>query len=249
MNGLQLQEAAVASRLAPLSMTWQAGQMVHVIGPNGAGKSTLLHSMAGLLPLSHGRVLWNGTDVDGYALSELARQRALLLQQPPSVFALTAADALQFFSSHTLPEALLDATEIGPFLARPLNQLSGGEARRVHVCRVLLSIWPALMAGEGLVLLDEPTLGLDFRHQHLLFHLLQWLAGKGNLVVVSHHDLSLCEAYADKVLVLRDGQVLASGEPHDVMSAKTLSRAFDCDVIAHEGVCAHRLFQTSLEKP
>src|SRR5690606_34501352 len=113
-------------------------------------------------------------------------------------------ESLYFFIPNLfeIPEQLESALEIGPFLNKSMQQLSGGELRRVQIARALLQIWPAIERGHALVLLDEPLQGLDLRHQSLLMQLLTDIAAKGNSLIISNHDLNLCYRYADKVALL-----------------------------------------------
>lgn len=90
--------------------------------------------------------------------------------------------------------------------------LSGGESRRVQIVRVLWQIWDAVKQGQAIFLLDEHDQGLNFRHQHLLFLMITEHARKGNVVVVSHHNLNICQQYAKQVWLMQNGEILLQGE-------------------------------------
>lgn len=221
--------------------------MVHILGNNGSGKSTLLAVMSALLSSDSGTVELLGKDLSEYDLIELANLRCFQEQGHNQVFTITVRETLQFFSaSAEMPESLEQALEIKPFMNRELTALSGGEQRRVHIARVLLQIWPAIENGSALILLDEPIQGLDYRHQHLLFGLLNQLASKGNLVVVSHHDLNLCYQYADELVLLKDKRVYAVGLAQEIMKEEFLEQAFCCKISCYSDEAGNRLFQTYL---
>ncbi|KXI30763.1 ATP-binding cassette domain-containing protein [Paraglaciecola hydrolytica] len=245
---LDFNHVEIKHRLKNVSGSAQAGQFVHVMGTNGSGKSSLLHSLAGLLSLDKGMVRLNRQDLQHYSLPQLATIRCLQEQQQQSMFALSVAEVLHFFSGqHGLPEELEQALELKDFLPRPLNQLSGGEARRVLVARALLQVWPAIERGQALVLLDEPNQGLDFKHQHLLFQLLAQICQQNNLVIVNHHDLNLCQQYANQIWLMQKGQIVESLRSLDSISNQALSHIFGCGIqcaIDHTG---NKIFQTYLD--
>lgn len=229
---LVLDNACVADRLNNLSGLINPGQQLHVLGANGAGKSTLLHALAGGLDLTSGQIQLLGQALPDWSLSELAGVRGFLQQQQTSPFGLTVKESLAFFgASVALPERIEQALEINTFLDKSLNRLSGGEQRRVHLARVLMQIWPAIKDGQALLLLDEPDQGLDFRHQHSLFRLLAEIGASGNLVICTHHNLNLAQAYANEIWLLKHGEVLRQGSASSVMQSELLEECFDCKVL------------------
>lgn len=244
---LKLENITISRRLESVSLEFQAGQMVCLLGANGAGKSSLLSAVSGLLTCASGQIIISDKDIAAYSLSQLASFRCYQEQQSISHFELTVEDALSFFSANTdLPERLDAALEIGQFAKRKLNTLSGGESRRVHIARVLLQIWPAIIEGRGLILLDEPIQGLDFKHQHLIFKLLKEFTTAGNLVLLSHHDLNLAHRYSDRVILMLQGKVIANGDVDSVMNKAFLEQAFGCKIDSIEDQSNNRLFQSYL---
>ncbi len=244
---LVIEDCQLVPRLQTINACSEAGQQIHLLGENGAGKSTLLHILSGLLSPEKGKVEFRGQDVHQMPLNQLAHFRAYQEQQQQTHFSLKVEESLQFFSrTQGLPSELEQALEIVDFLSRPLQTLSGGELRRVHLARVMLQIWPALSSGHGFLLLDEPTQGLDFRHQHQLFMLLSILCERGNTVVVSHHDLNLCYRYAQQIWLLKGGALLAQGAPQQVMNCNILETAFTCKIEQVDGPKG-RLFRTYMD--
>lgn len=248
---IEIKNLSLPKRLTNINIATQAGEFVHILGANGAGKSSLLSALAGLIPIESGQVLFELNDkqqeIQQLSLPQLSRFRCFQEQQQQTPFDLTVQESLQFFANfQQLPDQLEAGLEIAPFLTRKIKSLSGGESRRVHIARVLLQIWPKLMEGEGLVLMDEPIQGLDFRHQHLLFQLLKCLSKLGNTIIVSHHDLNLCFTYSDHVWLMKHGEIFQSGINSDVMTDQLLSDAYACKICQYSNQ-NEVIFQTYLE--
>lgn len=245
---LCLKNVSVKNRLYELNCQFSAGQCVHILGNNGAGKSSFLSTVSKLLAYETGQIFLHNRLLTDFELAQLATFRCFQEQQQDSQFPITVRESLSFFSSQLpMPIELQEALEIVSFMDRRLDTLSGGERRRAHIARVLLQIWPAIQKGEGLILLDEPIQGLDYRHQHLLFTLLQDIALLGNLILVCHHDLNLCHRYANKVMLLEKGSILALGELESVMTVNNLERTFDCKIDCVIDQSGNRLFRTYLD--
>lgn len=245
---LCLRNLSINHRLTDIDLKLEQGQLVHVLGNNGAGKSTLLSVISGLLIPDQGSVLLNGKGLDDYTLQELACIRCFQEQNHSQVFSMTVKESLQFFAStDLLPEQLESALEISQFMHRNINTLSGGELRRVHIARVLLQVWPVIEQGRALILLDEPSQGLDYRHQHLLMQMLKQLVTSGNLVMVSHHDLNLCYQYADQLVLMKERAIFAADKVQSIMTAEFLEEVFCCKISSYSDESGKRLFQTYLE--
>jgi ABC-type cobalamin transport system ATPase subunit len=244
---LAFSDLSLNKRLFSVSASASSGEFVHVLGANGAGKSTLLAAISGLLEIDSGTIKLHSRDVDEYSLAELAGFRCLQEQHQNTVFSITVRESLAFFAPQgEFPASLEKALEIETFMHRPLSELSGGESRRVQIARVLWQVWSAIEQGQALILLDEPVQGLDFRHQHLLFLLLSQLAAKGNVVVVSHHDLNLCQQYAQQVWLMQNGEIVRQGEVDSVLHAENLQEVFGCEVRSFNDQSGNLLFQTYL---
>lgn len=244
---IEINQLFVPKRLQYVSAELAPGQLVCLLGANGAGKSSLLAAIAGLLTPSSGDIRLFDQPIKDYSLAQLAQFRCFQEQHSISQFELTVQEALNFFTNGAdLPHELETALEINQFSKRKLNTLSGGECRRVHIARVILQIWPAIEKGKGVVLLDEPIQGLDFKHQHLIFRLLQQIAVGGSLVLLSHHDLNLARRYAQRILLLQEGEVIADGDCSAVMNKVSLEKAFDCKIDVFDQGENSQLFQSYL---
>lgn len=208
------------------------GCVTVVAGPNGAGKSTLLGVMAGDVAASSGGVLIDGKDVLRWSATDLARRRAVMPQETLLSFAFTAEEVVRMgrhpaqrgsHGSADDDEIVLRSmreTETAALADRVFPTLSGGEKARVTLARVLAQESPILF-------LDEPTASLDPRHQHVVMRTARHVARSGGAVVLVLHDLNLAARYADQVILLKEGRVIAAASPAEVLTASTLETAFD----------------------
>lgn len=233
---LQAQQLAVRlsgrAVLNNVALALPARHLVAMVGPNGAGKSTLLRALAGLVPVQ-GEITIGGERLAALSLRERARRFAYLPQGDTAHWSLPARDivALGRYPHGTVdPERLtaadreavvqaMQATDVTAFADRPITELSGGERSRVALARVLAVQAPVLLA-------DEPTASLDARHQLDVMRYLRNAADAGTLVMVVTHDLGLAARFADSVLVLADGQLVAQGAPAEALSDAVLSKVF-----------------------
>ncbi len=231
-----------AEILREIELRVENGGFLAVIGPNGAGKSTLLRCLDGIVEPSGGRVEISGRPVQGYSRRELARTVSYVPQPDAGSLDftvrsfvemgrfpfLTAWAALTEADQAAVSEAM-DLTEVTEFADRPMASLSGGERQRA-------SIAAALAQGSSILLLDEPTSFLDYRHQAQILDLLDLLhREKGLTVVVVTHDLNSAVASADTVLALKDGRVERVGPPADLLDERVLAEIFDAEFRLVEG--------------
>lgn len=215
--------------LKDIAMKARQGEFLVVIGPNGAGKTTLLKALAGLLDAS-GEVL-----LGGRSLALIARrQRALLLgylpqghefHWPLSVLDVVGLGRLPRGAGADLSEEdrnavarAMEETGVSAFVERSVTTLSGGERARVALARVLAT-------EADLILADEPTASLDPRYQLVVLDILKRHAARGAVVAVLH-DLGLAARYADRLLILDEGRVVAAGPPREVLTAERLATTF-----------------------
>jgi iron complex transport system ATP-binding protein len=227
-----------------VNLTLHAGSLVALLGPNGAGKSSTLAALAGDLPVSSGRVMLDGRALDAWSATERAQRRAVLPQHASLAFDLPVLDVVclgraPFGDGRAEAEAIateaLELVELGHKTASSYLALSGGERQRVQVARLLAQAWPTAAVRAHTCLLDEPVASLDPRQQHRVLGALRTLADGGTAVVVVLHDVTLAAAYADRLVVMRDGVVLADGMPSTVCSADVLEAAFDTGFAVHVG--------------
>ena len=216
------------------------GERVGLVGPNGAGKTTLLRAVAGLVPYA-GRLALAGREVSGWRPRERARALALVRQQAELSVDFTAEEVVALGRAPHLgwTERLgaedrarvgeaLGALDLGALADRPVTHLSGGEQQRVMLAQALAQDAP-------LLLLDEPTAHLDVRHQLDVLARARALADAGRTVVAAVHDLELAARFADRLLVLADGRLVADGPPEAVLTPDLLRRAFGVEAEVEAG--------------
>ena len=210
----------------------ERGEWLALIGPNGAGKTTLLRAIARLVPFS-GEISLDGRPAPELARGELARLVAVVPQEPSTPPWMTVAEyVLLGRTPHLGPLAregardrdaagrALARLDLLAFVERRLGTLSGGEKQRVVVAR-------ALAQEASIVLLDEPTAALDIGHQQQALDLLDVLRQESGLTLVgAMHDLTLAAQYADRMLLLNGGRVVANGPPADVLTEATISQHY-----------------------
>ncbi|MBB5019204.1 iron complex transport system ATP-binding protein [Chitinivorax tropicus] len=216
-----------------------SGRVLALLGPNGAGKSTLLSILAGTLRPDQGQVRLGGRMLAHYRADELARHRAMLAQQTKLDFPLTVYEVVAMGCYCHPPEVRANEAEIVqqalrmadavPFAQRPFTALSGGEQRRVQLARVLAQLLGAV-SQPCYLLLDEPTAGLDPSHQLQVLQLARQLAREqGWGVIVVLHELNLAAQYADDILLLHQGAVVAHGSPCDVLTQERLAKVYQIE--------------------
>ncbi|MDS1112777.1 heme ABC transporter ATP-binding protein [Gordonia westfalica] len=224
-----------------VSLEVHPGEIVTLVGPNGCGKSTLLSVLSGTRKPQSGRVTIDGRDVASTSLRELARHRSVVTQQNRVDTPFTVAEVvamgrypwLRTPKAAESPAVIADAVdlcELADIVDRPFAQLSGGQQARVSLARALAQDTPVMM-------LDEPTAALDIHHQEQVLEILRIHRDAGNAVLLVVHDLTLAAAYADRVAVMKHGELLAVGPTDEVMTAELLSRTYDhpVEVVDHGG--------------
>ena len=208
------------------------GEWVALIGPNGAGKTTLLRALARLVPFA-GEIELDGRPLAELGRGELARLVAVVPQEPSTPPWMTVAEyVLLGRTPHLGPLAkegardrdaaarALARLDLLAFVERRLGTLSGGEKQRVVVAR-------ALAQEAAIVLLDEPTAALDIGHQQQALDLLDGLRAESGLTLVAAmHDLTLAAQYADRMVLLDGGRVVADGAPAEVLTAPVIARHY-----------------------
>jgi iron complex transport system ATP-binding protein len=225
----------IALREASISL--MPHEVVGLVGPNGSGKTTLIRAITGTARLLTGIVRIGARELTSLSQPEVARQIAVVPQDPLLPPAFTALECvlmgrtphlrlLQQESREDVETAgrAMVATDTWRFADRPVGELSGGERQRVVVARALAQETPIL-------LLDEPTAHLDIGHQASILTLVRNISrndGKGVLAVV--HDLTMAAHYCDRLVMLNHGQVVAQGAPGDVLRADILERVYGASV-------------------
>ncbi|HEV8567436.1 MAG TPA: ABC transporter ATP-binding protein [Actinoplanes sp.] len=217
------------------------GEWVTIIGPNGAGKSTALRAVGGLLRFE-GRIDLNGTPVDRVPRRERAKTVATVAQNPVVPPGMHVLDYVllgrtpyirplgrESRSDLAAVDDVLNELDLERLAGRRLDTLSGGERQRVFLAR-------ALAQGARITLLDEPTSALDIGHQQEVLELVDRLrAERGLTVLATMHDLSAAGEYADRLVLLAGGRVVAAGTPREVLTEDLLAMHYRVKVRVIEG--------------
>jgi iron complex transport system ATP-binding protein len=239
--------AAGKTILHPMSFDLEPGAVTVLLGANGAGKSTLLRLLAGEIEPREGRVLFAQKPLKEYSPTELARKRAVLTQHYAVALPFTAEEIVMMgrYAYRGLSTAAGDREivagcmremEAEAFSGRLFSTLSGGEQQRVQMARVLAQLHAPGEARDKLLLLDEPTSSLDYLQQQMTLLKARTLARRGYMVLIVLHDLNLAAQYADRILLLKEGYLIAEGRAADVLEPHLVGIAYDLDVeiITHE---------------
>ncbi|MFZ8757553.1 ABC transporter ATP-binding protein [Microbacterium sp. HMH0099] len=221
-----------------LDLVLPPGRITAIVGANGCGKSTLLRAFARLLPPRAGRIVLDGKALHELPSKEVARILGLLPQSPLAPEGIAVADlvgrgrhphqrALARWSArdYEVVSESLAATGITDLADRSIDELSGGQRQRVWIAM-------ALAQETDILLLDEPTTFLDVAHQVEVLDLLTDLNHeRGTTTVMVLHDMNLAARYADHIVALREGRVVAAGTPNEVMTSEMIAEVFGLDAL------------------
>ncbi|MFH9138195.1 ABC transporter ATP-binding protein [Streptomyces sp. NPDC017524] len=215
-----------------VDLTVPSGQVVAIVGPNGCGKSTLLRSMARLHQPRSGRVFVGDADVWQLRQRDAAHRIALLPQAPQAPEAVTVAGLVRYgrhphqglFRQWSREDEnavthALEATGTAVLADRRLDQLSGGQRQRCWLAMSLAQETPV-------VLLDEPTSALDIGHAVEVLDLVREVAAQGRTIVMVLHDLAAAARYADLLVAMRDGRIVACGPPRETVDAALVQELY-----------------------
>jgi iron complex transport system ATP-binding protein len=216
-----------------------AGEALAVVGPNAAGKSTLLRALTGLLPASRGTVTVAGRPLGDWSRDGLARKLALVTPEDEAVSPLTVRERVAvgryphtgpFLPPRAVDHAAvahaLEMTGIAPLAERRVGTLSAGERQLAAVAR-------GLAQEPQVLLLDEPAAHLDIGHQLALFRVLDEIRATGVAVLAVVHDLQRAADWADRLVLIAEGGVAASGPPREVLASPAAAAIFSVQIEEH----------------
>lgn len=219
-----------------LSTHMPGGRITGIIGPNGSGKTTLLRALSGQMKPISGSIHFDGRDLARATPRQIARTLGILFQENTAPAGLTAELLVQHGrfphlgfleapgeADHAAIDRAFALTGTEPLRHRPLHQLSGGQRQLVWIAMVLAQ-------ETRILLLDEPTTFLDMRHQIQVMDVVRRLRDEQAITVVTvMHDVNLAARYADHMLLMREGEVIADGTPRDVITPDRMRRAYGID--------------------
>ena len=214
----------------------QEGSLVVVVGPNGSGKTTMVRAVSGIVPVKDGTVLIQGRRVGDWGRAALAQVLGVVPQREEIVFPLRVAETVLLGryarlgpvaapgpADQAAVQAALQRCDVADLAERPIDSLSGGEWQRVRIAR-------ALAQEPRVLVLDEPTASLDVRHEMELFELTRQLVDGGLAGMVITHHLNLAARFADRIVLLDAGRLLAEGPPSEVLRRDLVSEVFQWPV-------------------
>ncbi|MGO1866326.1 MAG: ABC transporter ATP-binding protein [Corynebacterium variabile] len=227
--------------ISDLSLNIPGGQVTTIIGPNGCGKSTLLRAIGRLIPSQGGEVHLGDTDIGSMKRRDIAKTIGVLPQSPISPPGLIVSDLvsrgrhphqswIRQWSSSDEEEvnAALEMTDVAELADRSVDSLSGGQRQRVWISMVLAQHTDVLF-------LDEPTTYLDLAHSIEVLDLVNRLRRDlDRTVVMVLHDLNLAIRYSDNLVVMRDGDLIATGKPEEIITSELLKDVFELDATVIE---------------
>lgn len=204
------------SVLKEISLEFEPGKIYSILGLNGSGKTTFLKVLMGLCQQSAGSVFWMEQDLRLLERKELSKVIAMVPHHTPLTFDYSVEQIVMMgtYSNHqndfeSRLEESLSLVDALSFRHRPITQLSAGERQRVFIARALISDAPIL-------LLDEPTTGLDIKQRREIQKLLRGLRAKGKLIIMTSHDLQVVDELSDRVALLEGGRCVCFGPYHQI---------------------------------
>lgn len=224
------------SILEGIDVSVSPGELLVIVGPNGAGKSTLLSVLANELGKGNDPVLFKKKTFKQWDDKELAHNKAKFSQSNTADIPLSVTDVVMmgrypYFNSvpnksdHEAVAKATEETDVAHLTGRDYNTLSGGEKQRVHLARVLAQLDNDVQ--NKLVFLDEPLNNLDVLHQHRILHTVKNFTERGNTAVMVLHDLNLAAQFADRVMLLKKGKIVAHDVPGKVFTREIISTVYN----------------------
>lgn len=227
--------------LDKVNLGFNAGQLTAILGPNGTGKSSCLKVMTQELAvkkskhyeLSYDDLMLFGQPANSWKPAELAKSLGVLPQSSNLMFNFSVQEVVELgaiplsISQLTRTETvieMMDKVGVSHLANARYPLLSGGEKQRVHLARVLTQL--SLAGRKKVLLLDEPTSALDIEFQHRVLMLAKQLAQAGAAVIIVIHDLNLASQYADRLVVLNKGHIVADGTPTEVITEHNISKVY-----------------------
>jgi iron complex transport system ATP-binding protein len=221
-----------------VSFELERGQILVLLGPNGAGKTTLIRALNGTVPVASGEILLGGKPLLSHSRREIAKRIAVVAQENETKFPVTvleyvlagrfangAAFGWETDKDIAVAREALRNCDLEEYESRLMNELSGGERQRVVLAR-------ALATDAEVLLLDEPTANLDLAHQAMMFRLVrERCRGCNASAIVITHDLNLAAEFADRVMLLRGGEMFALGTPEEVLTDANVREVYNVQVL------------------
>lgn len=239
--------------LRDVSFSLESGEIAAILGANGAGKTTLLRALNNTLPLGNGEILLDEKSINDYSRRQIAQRIAVVAQENETKFPITVLEfvlagrfahgnSFGWETENDLQIAFdcLKLCDLFEYEKRLMNELSGGERQRVLLAR-------AFATNAKILLLDEPTNNLDLSHQALMLKLVRERCEtcESSAIVITH-DLNLASEFADKILLLKNGEIIAQGKSKDVLTVENLRKVFGVKVLLDENPLTENIRVTTI---
>lgn len=223
-----------------ISVDFLPGEFTMILGPNGSGKSTFLKLFSGEIKAKEGSIVYFDTKISELKKEDLAKVRAVMSQQPELGFPLSVEEVVMMgryphytFNPGKKDEAIcnevIELMNISELKERNYLTLSGGEKQRVQFARVLAQIWEMPLHGHRYLFLDEPLTNLDINYQQEFLTIARSLTKTDTVLVAVMHDVNLAVQYADKLIFLKEGEMVSYGNPLDILSEEMIKNVFDVE--------------------
>ena len=223
-----------------ISVNFLPGEFTMILGPNGSGKSTFLKLFSGEIKAKEGSVLYSDKNITDLKKEDLAKIRAVMSQQPELGFPLMVEEVVMMgryphftFNPGKKDEAICNEVigqmNISELKERNYLTLSGGEKQRVQFARVLAQIWEMPLQGHRYLFLDEPLTNLDINYQQEFLTIARSLTKTDTILVAVMHDINLAVQYADKLIFLKEGEMVSYGKPLEILSEELIKKVFEVD--------------------
>lgn len=223
--------------LKNISTEFLPGEFNMILGPNGSGKSTFLKIFSGELHGYHGHVFYSDKKIETIKKEELAKQRAVMSQQPELSFPLMVDEVVMMGryphfvfnpgkKDETICNEVMERMNLQSFRERNYLTLSGGEKQRVQFARVLAQIWEKPATGTRYLFLDEPLTSLDINYQQEFLQIAREFMKADTILAVVIHDINLAIQFADKLFFFKDGEVAAHGNPASILTEGLIEDVF-----------------------
>jgi len=240
--------------LKGISLKMERGRFYGILGPNGSGKTTLLKSMARALRPQKGAVYVNGENVGRMKSRELSKRIACLHQSTDITCDYPVMDVVlmgrypyvkrfqtEGEKDREIAKKAMIASNVWHLKDRRINEISGGERQRVFIAR-------ALVQETDIVLLDEPISHLDIQHQIEILDLAGTMTQEGKTIIAVLHDLNLASMYCDHLIMLKDGAIVAQGEPQKVLTEEIVKRVYGVKPFVIDGMNDNRPYILPVKK-
>jgi iron complex transport system ATP-binding protein len=223
--------------LNEVSAEFHPGEFNMILGPNGSGKSTFLKIFSGEIHGYDGEVRYGEKNIKTLRYDELAKFRAVMSQQPELNFPLMVEEVVMMgryphfvFDPGKKDKAIcaevMELMDLNSFATRNYLTLSGGERQRVQYARVLAQIWERPANGCRYLFLDEPLTSLDINYQQEFLQIARQFTAADTVMIAVMHDINLATQYGDKLFFLKEGSLVASGAPKEILTEKLLNEVF-----------------------